>query len=616
MNASCEALDFRCRVGDVASGALDDAIQNMADAVMEAFGRTVASMGTLWVNIGTPNLTASGGSSSVVAPGSAAPGSQGVVTVLGYATWMGLVVAGISMVVLGGLVATRLRRGEGVAAVGRIGVVLAAVVLIGSAAGLVSALLPAGPTGAGGTVLFLQSSLWWYMGAAAAVSIVIGGVRMAWEQRAEPGRDTIRSLLTLIVVSGAGVTVVGLLVTAADSFAVWIINNALDCDVTAAEGACFGQSLLTLIALTTNPQAGGLGPLLVIILGLVALLASLFQMVLMVARGAMLVILTGILPLAASATNTEMGKAWFRRCIGWLVAFILYKPAAAIVYAAAFQLTGTNLFRDDGTGVLAVVTGLMLMVLALFALPALMRFVTPLVGTMAGGAGGAVLAAGALAALPSGASAVGRLASGSGSGGSGGPSGGGSNGPPAQRVSSESTGSTPSTGSTSSTGLSGGGSSGSGGSPGAGPSGGGPSGPNGSSGPTGTGSTGSSGSSGSSGAAGGGTSSGTSGTGSSGSTGLAGAAPAGGAGSAPAAPAAASAGGASGASAGAGAGAAAGGASAGGGAAAAGAAGGPVGVAVGAAADGAAKAGQAAIAAAKNVGDDATGEGNGPDGSR
>ena len=85
-----------------------------------------------------------------------------------------------------------------------------------------------------------------------------------------------------------------------------------------------------------------------------------------------------------------MGKGWFKKNVGWLVAFILYKPAAAIVYAAAFQLAGTNVFQDDGTGFIAVLTGLILMVLALFAMPALMRFVTPLVGAMSAGAGGAL----------------------------------------------------------------------------------------------------------------------------------------------------------------------------------------------------------------------------------
>lgn len=414
---ACSPIDWVTKpgecAGEAASNAMSDAIENMANAVMEAFGKAIASLGTMWVHIGTPNLTGTGGSSPISA-GSTAPDAGNITQVLGYVTWISLAVAILSLFILGALIATRIRAGEGIVAVGRVGLVLAAVVFIAGASAMVAGLLPAGPRNAGGAVLFLQSSLWWYMAAAAVVSVIIGGARMAWEQRAEPGRETVKSLLTLVVVAGAGVTIVGLLVAAADSFAVWVINGSLECDVT-TDSACFGDNMLTLLALTTNPAAGGLGALLIIILGLIAILAAAFQIVLMVARGGMLVILTGILPLSASFTNTEMGKGWFKKCVGWLVAFILYKPAAAIVYAAAFQLVGTDVFSDDGTGLLAVLTGLMLMIIALFAMPALMRFVTPMVGAVAGGAAGGAMAVGALAALPSGAAAVGRLAAGGGS---------------------------------------------------------------------------------------------------------------------------------------------------------------------------------------------------------
>jgi hypothetical protein len=405
-----------------------DAITNMANAVMEAYGRAAASLGTIWINIGTPNLTGTGGTSPVKA-GEAAPGSTELATVLGYVKWIALLVAVMSLVLLAVRVMTKMRAGEGIAAAGRTGLILGATVLISGAASLVSALLPDGPTGAGGAVAFLQSSLWWYMGVGAILSVIVGGARMAFEQRAEPGKDLLRSLVTLIVVAGAGVTIIGLLVAAADSFSVWIINGSLKCDVMGS-GGCFGASIAGLLALTGG-SSGGLGPLLIIILGLVAIIASVIQIVLMVARGGMLVILAGILPLAASATNTEMGKTWFKKSVSWLVAFILYKPAAAIVYAAAFQLAGTKVFQDDGSGLLAVLTGLLLMIVALFAMPALMRFVTPMVGSLAaGGAGGAVALAG-LSALPSGASGLGRAASGAGGGGGGGAAGqAGANGTP------------------------------------------------------------------------------------------------------------------------------------------------------------------------------------------
>lgn len=556
--AECSLWELGCNIGNWVESAVGDAIENMANAVMEAFGKAIASLGTMWVHIGTPNLTGTGGSSPISA-GSTAPDAGNITQVLGYVTWISLVVAILSLFILGALIATRIRAGEGIAAVGRVGLVLTAVVFIAGASALVSGLLPSGPRNAGGAVLFLQSSLWWYMGAAAVVSVIVGAARMAWEQRAEPGRETVKSLLTLVVVAGAGVTIVGLLVAAADSFSVWVINGSLECDVT-TDSACFGENMLTLLALTTNPAAGGLGALLIIILGLIAILAAAFQIVLMVARGGMLVILAGILPLSASFTNTEMGKGWFKKCVGWLVAFILYKPAAAIVYAAAFQLVGTDVFSDDGTGLLAVLTGLMLMIIALFAMPALMRFVTPMVGALAGGSAGGAMAVGALAALPSGAAAVGRLAAGGGSASSAAAAPSGSDGA--------------------------------------------------------SGSSGSSGPSGTSGTPGGPGPSGGQGSGSSApqaaqsadaqQAGQGAASTSGGGAAGGAAPAASAAGGG-----------AAGGA-AGGGAAAAGAAAGPVGLAAGAALEAGKRAGQAASGAAQSAGEQATGEGEGggPSGSR
>src|SRR5699024_2005269 len=141
-----------------------DAIENMANAVMEAFGKAIASLGTVWVHVGTPNLTGDGGTSTLP-PGSTPPNSANLTLVLGYVMWIGLAVAIISLIVLGAMIATRVRAGEGIAAVGRIGLVLGAVVLVSGASSLVAGLMPAGPQNAGGAVAFLQSGLWWYMGA-------------------------------------------------------------------------------------------------------------------------------------------------------------------------------------------------------------------------------------------------------------------------------------------------------------------------------------------------------------------------------------------------------------------------------------------------------------------
>ena len=160
--------------------------------------------------------------------------------------------------------------------------------------------------------------------------------------------------------------------------------------------------------LGVSTLVGGPVPImLAIVLGAMALIGSLIQAFLMVVRGGMLMILAGVLPLCFSFWSTDSGKGWSKRSVSWLVAFILYKPAAAIVYATAFQLVSTT----GGTGGLAnVFTGITLLFMAVLALPALLRFVTPLVaGVAAGGAGmamGVMTGLGAAALMPTGAMAV------------------------------------------------------------------------------------------------------------------------------------------------------------------------------------------------------------------
>jgi type IV secretion system protein TrbL len=245
---------------------------------------------------------------------------------------------------------------------------------------------------------FVNSELGYWTLALAVLSVILGGTRMIWEQRGAPLKDLLRSLLTLTLVSGLGLAVISILVIAADAFSASIIDRATD-------GKGFAEAMGILVM--TNQT--GVGVFILIILGLVGLLASLVQIVLMIVRGGMLVILAGILPTTAAFTNTEMGRQWFQKAVGWTIAFILYKPAAAVVYAVAFKLMGSS---TGGNVLLGSITGFALMIVALLALPALMRFVTPMVGAVASGSGGG---AGAMVgAMATGAVSMGRSGSGRG----------------------------------------------------------------------------------------------------------------------------------------------------------------------------------------------------------
>lgn len=549
--ADCGFLDGECKIKEFAASAIGDAITKVADAVLEAVGKAVASLGTMWVNIGTPTLTGGGGTSGA-SPGDHAPDVGGINTVLGWATWIAFGICVLALIVTGVRMGLG-HRNEGHKHVDRIGVVLVATIIISAAVGLVTGIAPAVRSNGSPAVSFIQDSLWWYMIAVAVLGVIFGAGRMAWEQRAEPGKDLVKSLMTLVVVSGAGLTAVSLLVAAGDSFSVWLLDGSLGCSIEDTNGTCFGGNIAALLALTANPATGGLGAILVIVLGLFAILGSVIQILLMIVRAGMIVVLAGVLPVSAAATNTETGRNMFRKTVGWMLAFILYKPAAAIVYATAFKLAGTSVFKDDGSGLISVIVGLTLMAVALVALPALMSLIVPAVSSIASGSGMATAAMAGAAMLPSGAVAAGRLLGGNGDGGNDG--GGGSS-------------SSPPSGATTSGGTSG--------SPGS-------SGPSGNTGGSGVGSPGGSGPAGANGA-------GTTGTtGTAGSTGAAGA-------------------GAAGAGAGAG---AAGGAA--GGAAAAGAAAGPVGAAVGAGVQAVTGTVKAAAGAVQSAAEESSG---GPDGSR
>jgi hypothetical protein len=234
--------------------------------------------------------------------------------------------------------------------------------------------------------------------ALAVLAVILGGIRMIWEQRGAPLKDLLRSLLTLTLVSGLGLGVISILVIAADAFSVSIIARSTD-------GKGFAESMKILVVTSQT----GVGVFILIILGLIGLIASLVQIVLMVVRSGMLVILAGILPTTAAFSNTEMGRQWFQKAVGWTIAFILYKPAAAIVYSVAFLLMGNTSGQDALVG---SITGFTLMIVALFALPALMRFVTPMVGAVASGSGAA--AGAAAGAMATGAVSLGRGGSGRG----------------------------------------------------------------------------------------------------------------------------------------------------------------------------------------------------------
>ena len=255
------------------------------------------------------------------------------------------------------------------------------------------------------------------------LAIVIAGLKMAWEQRARPLQELLKAMLTYVVVCGAGAATVQLLIAWSDDFAVNVVTSAIG-------GDSFTSAMKNLM---TDPTPHGAGTalesrLMLVLLAQMATFASLLQIVLMLIRSALLVLLGSTLPLAAAATNTEVGKAWFKKYCAWTLGFIAYKPAAALIYATAIKLKDEKMLSGDGSGLMQSLTALMLMLLAILALPALLRLAVPVTAAVAGGSAGMGSVGPDMGSLASGALNVGPASnrgSASGAGTSGGAAAGG-----------------------------------------------------------------------------------------------------------------------------------------------------------------------------------------------
>jgi hypothetical protein len=173
----------------------------------------------------------------------------------------------------------------------------------------------------------------------------------------------------------------------------------------ASTGGQFTSRLASVLTL------GGSTPSVIVVLGIVAIIISAIQAVLMLFRQGALVVLAGVLPLAAAGMLTPATRRWFPRITGWMLALIFYKPAAAMVYATAFTMIGTG--KDPRT----VLMGFTMVFLSLLALPVLMRFFTWTTGHVADASGGG----GFLQTALQGAVAIGALRGMSGGAGGSGP---------------------------------------------------------------------------------------------------------------------------------------------------------------------------------------------------
>ncbi|MFV0307602.1 MAG: hypothetical protein ACK5OX_07650 [Desertimonas sp.] len=227
--------------------------------------------------------------------------------------------------------------------------------------------------------------------AVAVIGWIIAMVRVVVGQRGDGFRQGGFGLFRMLVVGTGGIAVVQSLLLLGDEWSRQLVSEA-----TAGPPS---DGLKTLLA--SNPGA-------MFMIAIVGIVTSIVQIVMMIVRNAAVIVLAGAWQITAGWSVSGDDTMW-RRTTAWLAALVLYKPAAAVVYAAGFRL----LHEDSSYGgdLLAAIQGVVLLGLAVLALPAMIRLVVPAAsmggpstsaiigGAAAGVATGAVVAGGGLAAL-------------------------------------------------------------------------------------------------------------------------------------------------------------------------------------------------------------------------
>ncbi|WP_368867478.1 hypothetical protein [Rothia mucilaginosa] len=207
---------------------------------------------------------------------------------------------------------------------------------------------------------------------AVTIGIMVAGVKIVWEQRGEDIRYVLSSLGRVILVSGMGVALVSLLLTASDQAAAAILDST-----------DWGHRDTMAVLGDPGKAVAALGAML-FLPGAIMVLVVIVQWCIMIFVAIATPVLLMYWPVAEGITFAAGGRG-FSRVSKWLLAFILFKPTVAVLYGFAFQ----ELKGGDGIG--GIVTAVCIIAMAPFALPALLKIVNPAAaGTGADGAGTAL----------------------------------------------------------------------------------------------------------------------------------------------------------------------------------------------------------------------------------
>lgn len=239
----------------------------------------------------------------------------------------------------------------------------------------------------------------WIIIAVTVLSLIVSIVRMIWTMEGAEGKVIIRLMINVVASTTVILGMVILLLEFSDKLSPWLLLQISGYNQDEMDS---GEKFTKLL-LAVDPSGGSKSFTALGLIGLLLLLVTfagvLVQMLFMLVRNPLIIVMVAFLPLFAASSGTRTGQERFNKALAYLLAFILYKPVVAVIFGIGLRLLRPLDAEDDP--MMAFISGMVLVALAGFALPAMVKLFVQdaAVGSSNAFSGGAAIAAGGAAVM-------------------------------------------------------------------------------------------------------------------------------------------------------------------------------------------------------------------------
>lgn len=207
--------------------------------------------------------------------------------------------------------------------------------------------------------------------------VIIAVVRLLWYRRLDPMMDLMRSIITVIIATFAGLAIISFLVFFGDS-----LHRMLeDSGTTADDMSPYQVAAQVFPSILSNGMpipgdnfiTGAFRDTVMMLVGMAITLGAIIQIIIVTMVPVIIYIIAAVLPLAAASTMIP-GVNILTKILGWLAACVLFKPVIILMYLVGLALlSNIPSSGSDEMQVLEYLVAAAVVLLATGALPMLMK---------------------------------------------------------------------------------------------------------------------------------------------------------------------------------------------------------------------------------------------------